>query len=1038
MFACRKLFPAVAALALALAGVVIAPQAASADMLLGNCNVVAAPTETNHSECPGADLGQLALNYLDFDWADLSGSVISPASNVSYSTFRHADLSNGTWIYVGLVDVDFTDANLQGINLSTSVAPGANFSGANLQGANLSSGSFSGSSFADADLTNVDFSGVNFTANADPDDFTGATLTGAVFTGTALMPASPAAVQAASGEGAPVAWGAPAKTDPGAQLGDCSAPGLGSVHSGDTFPIGATTVTCQFVSTSNATYGTGQFTVTVDAPADSVSITSAASTAFQVGVGGTFTVTSSGYPAATIQEQGALPAGIGFTDNGDGTATLSGTPQAGAGGTYPLQVIANAGTASDSQTFTLTVDEAPAITSGGSATFVVGTAGSFTVTATGFPAPSVTEAGALPSGVTFVGGVLSGTPDPGTGGTYPVTFAASNGVGADAPQDFTLMVNEGPSIASGDSAVFTVGAEGSFTITSAGVPDAGISADGALPDGVGFVDNGDGTATLSGSPGPATGGTYPLTLTASNGVAADAEQSFTLTVDEAPAITSAGSATFTVGSDGSFTATATGFPAPSISEDGVLPSGVAFADGVFSGAPDPGSGGVYPVTLMASNGVGDNASQDFTLIVDEAPAITSADSATFTVGDAGSFMVISSGVPDAGISEDGALPDGVVFVNNGDGTASLSGTPDPGTGGAYALTLTASNGVGDNASQDFTLTVQEGPAITSADSATFTVGESGSFTITSTGVPDAGISEDGALPGGLTFADNGDGTATLSGTPVPGTGGEYSLTLTASNGVGQDLTQDFTVTVNEAASISSSDTTTLTIGVDQTITVTTSGFPAPTITVSGDLPDGVTFTDNGGGTATLSGRPAAGTSGTYRLTITADNGVGESVTQTFTLTTATTDTTTTLSASGNPVTAGASLTLTATVDPPEGAPTGTVRFLDGSAVLGSATLVANDATSSVAALTITAPSTGTHTIVAVYGGDGAYAGSTSASLTLTVVAAPVTPEPPEASPPASTGLPDTGVDVRPLLSVSFALLLSGGLALALARRRRRA
>ena len=41
-------------------------------------------------------------------------------------------------------------------------------------------------------------------------------------------------------------------------------------------------------------------------------------------------------------------------------------------------------------------------------------------------------------------------------------------------------------------------------------------------------------------------------------------------------------------------------------------------------------------------------------------------------------------------------------------------------------------------------------------------------------------------------------------------------------------------------------------------TVTTAGTPTPAITVTGTLPAGVTFVDNGDGTATLAGTPAAG------------------------------------------------------------------------------------------------------------------------------------------------------------------------------------
>ncbi len=70
----------------------------------------------------------------------------------------------------------------------------------------------------------------------------------------------------------------------------------------------------------------------------------------------------------------------------------------------------------------------------------------------------------------------------------------------------------------------------------------------------------------------------------------------------------------------------------------------------------------------------------------------------------------------------GSLPTGVTFTDNGDGTATLAGTPSAGTRGSYAITLKASNGVSPNATQSFTLTVDAAPAITSADATTFTVG----------------------------------------------------------------------------------------------------------------------------------------------------------------------------------------------------------------------------------------------------------------------------------------------------------------------------
>ena len=61
--------------------------------------------------------------------------------------------------------------------------------------------------------------------------------------------------------------------------------------------------------------------------------------------------------------------------------------------------------------------------------------------------------------------------------------------------------------------------------------------------------------------------------------------------------------------------------------------------------------------------------------------------------------------------------------------------------------------------------------------------------------------------------------------------------------------------------------------------MTTTGYPAATI-ASSDLPADVTLTDNGNGTATLSGYYLAGT---HTFTLKAANGVIPNVRQTFTM-----------------------------------------------------------------------------------------------------------------------------------------------------------
>jgi hypothetical protein len=181
-------------------------------------------------------------------------------------------------------------------------------------------------------------------------------------------------------------------------------------------------------------------------------------------------------------------------------------------------------------------------------------------------------------------------------------------------------------------------------------------------------------------------------------------------------------------------------------------------------------------------------------LADPAPTITSADHTTFTVGAAGTFTIKSTGVPPATLSETGLMPSGVVFTDNKNGTAELSGTPE-GTGGDYGFVITATNGLSPDAVQDFTLTLNQAPMITSAPGATFTSGRIRTFTIESTGNPAPALSETGKLPSEVTFKDNGNGTATLSRRSAANTGGTFKFTIKAANGVGVDDTQSFTLTV---------------------------------------------------------------------------------------------------------------------------------------------------------------------------------------------------------------------------------------------------
>ncbi|HEX3459434.1 MAG TPA: putative Ig domain-containing protein, partial [Acidimicrobiales bacterium] len=216
----------------------------------------------------------------------------------------------------------------------------------------------------------------------------------------------------------------------------------------------------------------------------------------------------------------------------------------------------------------------------------------------------------------------------------------------------------------------------------------------------------------------------------------------------------------------------------------------ATTNGTASDAMTAGGGGVYtPNGITATvDGVVAQASQT----VNQAPTITSADHTTFTSGTPGTFTVATSpsSQPVPTLSESGALPSGVTLQDNGNGTATLSGTPGAGTAGTYPITITASNGISPNASQSFTLTVNPAPAthftVSAPASATagvafnYTVTALDAFNSTATGYTGTAhfTSSDGAavLPADYTFVAGDNGVHTFSATLK--TAGNQTITAT--------------------------------------------------------------------------------------------------------------------------------------------------------------------------------------------------------------------------------------------------------------------
>jgi hypothetical protein len=218
-----------------------------------------------------------------------------------------------------------------------------------------------------------------------------------------------------------------------------------------------------------------------------------------------------------------------------------------------------------------------------------------------------------------------------------------------------------------------------------------------------------------------------------------------------------------------------------------------------------------------------------------------------------------------GAAGPGGFPAGRPVAAAGRGGTATFGNVALGTAGAYALGAGGGR-LARRAAAGFT--VVQPPAFVSRGSARFLVGQAGAFTITTTGFPAAALSAGGGpLPRGISFVDNHNGTATLSGRPAAGT---YLFALLATDAFGRQAAQTFTLSVVQPPAITSAAGVTFRAGQPNTFTITTAGFAAGKIVARGALPAGVALVDKGNGTAILSGKPVA--RGSFRFTIVLSEG----------------------------------------------------------------------------------------------------------------------------------------------------------------------
>ncbi|MGO8734065.1 MAG: beta strand repeat-containing protein [Terriglobia bacterium] len=408
--------------------------------------------------------------------------------------------------------------------------------------------------------------------------------------------------------------------------------------------VNSTELTLALTSADVATVGTFPVTVTNPAPGGGTSnsvnftvgnpvptITSLSPSSVTAGSGAqTLTINGTGFLSTSTVSYNGSSRTPTFVNSTQLTLALASTDVATAG-TYSVSVTNPTPGGGTSSAVTFTVNNpVPTLTSLSPSSAVVGAAAqTLTLTGTNFVASSTVTYNAVAHAATFVNStqltITLSTTDQATAGIYAVVVTNPAPAGGTSSAVTFTVNNPVPAITSllPTSVLAGSGAQ-TLTINGTGfVSTSTVSYTGFSDYTVAYVSSSQLTVSLL-ADDVATAGTYSVSVTNPT-PGGGTSSAATFTVNQAPAITSANNTTFMVGTLGSFTVTATGYPAPTFGETGSLPSGVTLnaTTGALSGTPADGTAGTYAITITASNGVGSNATQSFTLTVgNPVPVIT--------------------------------------------------------------------------------------------------------------------------------------------------------------------------------------------------------------------------------------------------------------------------------------------------------------------------------------------------------------------------------------------------------------------------------
>lgn len=412
--------------------------------------------------------------------------------------------------------------------------------------------------------------------------------------------------------------------------------------------------------------------------------------------------------------------------------------------------------------------------------------------------------GALPTGLSFSGNTIGGTPT--APGSYPITVTATDTqlTGAGAP--FSVAVNytidvPAPVIVIAPATLpgTTAGLAYSQTLSASGgaAPYAFTVTAGSLPPGLTLGSGG----ALSGT--TTTSGTFNFTVTATDSFGQVGTQAYSIvvavpTLTLTPATLPGGIA----GTAYSQTLTVSGGIAPyTTTLAGTLPTGITFDTATRSFSGTPTQSGTFNLSVTVTDSTGGTAAtvtNTYTLTIATptlslSPAAGALPGGTAGVAYSQAFAASGGIAPYSYALSAGALPAGLSL--NGS-TGALSGTPT--VAGSFSFSVTATDsttGTAGTVTQAYTLVISA-PTIV-VNPATLTGGVAAlpyNQTLSATGgtAPYTFAVTAGALPAGLTL--NGTSGA-ITGTPTALASATF--TITATDALGFTGTRDYTLEVIE-------------------------------------------------------------------------------------------------------------------------------------------------------------------------------------------------------------------------------------------------